>query len=94
MRHVRGFVSGVDFDSRTIQFVNVSNSNSPAGMHPHSGVTSLHSKIEENKTNDFIPSSSMDSESLSYTALVLAVGKPLALSSKSILFTTKIRKTK
>eukprot|EP01036_Dinobryon_divergens_P028614 gene28614-37590_t len=67
VRHVQGFVQSVDFDSRTIQFVNISNSNKVDGTQPGA-------KIEENKTNDYSHPSRTDSESLSYTALVLAVG--------------------
>lgn len=94
---MRGFVSGVDFDSRTIKFVNVSNSNSPAGMQPYSGA-SLHSKIEENKTNDFITPSSMDTETLSYSALVLAVGNARNTTRTNIItifssYSIKIRTT-
>lgn len=64
---MQGFVQSVDFDSRTIQFANVTNSNNNVGG-------SMHSKIEENKTNDYFHPIRTDSESLSYTALVLAVG--------------------
>lgn len=64
VKHVRGYVKGVDLRNNRLEFVNISSS------------FPVTAKIEDNKTNEYSHGfvDNVQSESIHYDALVLAVG--------------------
>lgn len=69
---MRGVVNGIDFEKKTVQFVNITSNN-------FGNAARIGSRIEENKTNDYPLSAETPTEVTSYSSLVLAVGANLSV---------------